>query len=212
MFEIEYKGGNSVIITTKEKQLLIDPSVEMYGLKIGKYKNAVQLATDNQFLLSSTDSDMLQFEGPGEYEIGPFSIRGIGAKRHTDGDTTEQKSTIYHIDIAEVRLGVIGNVDHQLSEDQLELVGVVDILILPVGGGGYTLDATDAARIVREIEPRVVIPVHYAEAGVNYPVPQESVEVFVKELGAAVEVMPKLKVKSTANIPQVLTVYQLERS
>lgn len=212
MFDIEYKGGNSVIITTKEKQLLIDPNVESYGLKVGKYKNAVQLATDSQFLLPSAEGDLLQLEGPGEYEVGPFSVQAIAAKRHTDGDTAEQNSTIYHVDIGDMRLGVIGNVDHQLSEEQLELIGVVDILILPVGGGGYTLDATDAARIVREIEPRVVIPVHYADTGVNYPVPQESVDIFVKELGAALETTPKLKLKSSANIPQVLTIYQLERS
>lgn len=211
MFDVEYKGGNSVVITTKEKQLLIDPNITLYGLKIGKYKNVVQLATDKQFSLS-TGEDEVAFEGPGEYEVGPFSIRGVAAKRHTDGDTDEMNSTIYHIDIGEVRIGVIGNVHFELSEDQLESIGVVDILVIPVGGGGYTIDALNAANIVRQVEPRIVIPVHYADPAIPYPVSQEPVELFTKELGAPVEVLSKLKVKALANLPQNLTVYHLERS
>lgn len=211
MFDIEYKGGNSVVITTKDRQLLIDPNVGLYGLKVGKYKNAVQIATDKQFLIPLEDGQQ-RFEGPGEYEVGAFSIQGIAAKRHTDDDTSEKQATIYHIDIGEIRIGVIGNVAYDLSEEQLELIGVIDILILPVGGGGYTLDAVNAAQIVRSIEPRIVIPVHYADTAMTYPVPQEPLEEFVKELGAPVETFSKLKLKSSANIPQALTVYHIERS
>jgi Zn-dependent hydrolase of the beta-lactamase fold-like protein len=94
----------------------------------------------------------------------------------------------------------------------MEGIGVVDVLLLPVGGGGYTLDATSASSLVRNIEPKVVIPVHYAEAGISYEVPQDTLDVFIKELGAPVEQLPKLKIKSASSLPQTLTVMELSRS
>jgi L-ascorbate metabolism protein UlaG (beta-lactamase superfamily) len=107
----------------------------------------------------------------------------------------------------------LGNVAPKVSEDQLEEIGVIDILIIPVGGNGYTLDATSAATIVRQVEPKVIIPVHYADEGLKYEVSQDNVDVFIKELAAPVEEGgTKYKVKSSSAIPQVLTVVTVARS
>jgi L-ascorbate metabolism protein UlaG (beta-lactamase superfamily) len=119
---------------------------------------------------------------------------------------------MYRVEIGDVRLAVLGNIESKLTEDQLESLGVIDLLILPVGGGGYTLDATSAAAIVRQIGPKAVIPVHYADSALQYEVPQDTLEVFTKELAAPVETVSKYKVKSAASIPQVLTVIELTRS
>ena len=110
-----------------------------------------------------------------------------------------------------IRIGLIGNIKNDLDDDQLEAIGVVDVLILPVGGGGYTLDATSASSIVRQVEPKVVIPIHYAEPGVHYEVPQDTLDTFTKELGAPVEPVDKFKVKSVASLPLTLTVMPLKR-
>ena len=83
----------------------------------------------------------------------------------------------------------------KLSDEQLEAMGVVDILILPIGGGGYTLDAVDAAKVIRIIEPKIVIPTHYADKSLQYEVPQDELQLFIDELGAPVETVPKYKVK-----------------
>ena len=98
------------------------------------------------------------------------------------------------------------------SEDQLESIGVVDIIVIPVGGNGYTLDATAAAHLVRQIDAKVVIPVHYADSGLKYEVPQDDFEVFHKELGGEVESVDKLKVKTVGTLPTILTLYKLARS
>ncbi len=211
MLDVEYKGGNSVLITTKEKQLLLDPNVELIGLKRSKVTNAVFLATEERFMLPKSE-DIVQLEGPGEYEVGPFAIRGAAAQRHIDTDKDAKKSTVYHIDVNGIRLAVIGNVDPKLTEEQLEAIGVTDVLILPVGGNGYTLDAKSAARIVAQVEPKIVVPVHYADDAVSYEVSQDSVDAFVSELGAPVEHDSKLKLKATASLPAALTVYVLSRS
>lgn len=89
---------------------------------------------------------------------------------------------------------------------------MIDILIVPVGGSGYTLDATSAVALVRTISPKIVVPIHYADSGISYEVPQDSAEVFVKEMGAPVENVSKLKVKNDSSLPTVLTTYILSRT
>lgn len=211
MFELEYKGGNSLVIASKKTVLTVDPKASLIGLKDLKVKDTVELATEARFCVESPDAAII-IEGPGEYEVGDFTIQGIAATRHIDTPEQEKLSTMYRIESGDVRTALIGNIDPKLSEEQLEAIGVVDVLVLPVGGGGYTLDATSAAAIVRQIEPKVVIPVHYAAAGVAYEVPQDTLEVFVKELGAPVEQVGKAKIKAASALPAVMTVWEVARS
>lgn len=211
MFDIEYKGGNTIVVTSKKVALMIDPRLSLVGLKDIKTKDEVELATESRFRVENSDARII-IDSPGEYEVGDFTIRGVAAERHIDTPDQEKLSTIYRIECGDVRMAVVGNVAPKLSEEQLETIGVIDILLIPVGGGGYTLDATSAASIVRSIEPKLIVPVHYADAGLTYEVPQESVDVFIKELGAPVEQVSKLKIKSAATLPQVMTVQVLSRS
>jgi len=211
MFELEYKGGNTVVIATKKASLVTDPRQSVVGLKDLVVKNAIELATEARFALDS-ETARLSLEGPGDYEVADFSIRGIAAQRHLDAETDELVATIYRIEIGEVRLALIGNIFGKLSEEQLETLGVVDIVIIPVGGGGYTLDGTAAAALVRLIGPKVVIPVHYADKALKYEVPQDELATFIGELGAPVETVPKYKVKSMATLPPTLTLIEVTRS
>jgi L-ascorbate metabolism protein UlaG (beta-lactamase superfamily) len=209
MFDIEYKGANGLVIATKNATAVIDPKLSLVGLKDLKTENAVEIVTEARFLI---DGAKLAVEGPGEYEIGDFSIRGIGAVRHLDTEATEPLATIYRIEVNDVRIALLGNITPKLDEEQLESLGVVDMLIVPVGGGGYTLDATSAATLVRQIDPKVVIPVHYADSAVKYEVPQDTLETFTKELGAPVETVAKYKVKAASSLPLTLTVVEVTRS
>lgn len=211
MFDIEYKGGNTVVIATKKATLVIDPKQSVVGLKDLAVKDAVQLATEERFIVPD-GAYQLVLEGPGEYEVSDFSIRGIPAVRHIDTDDSLPVSTVYRIEVGGVTIAVIGNIAPKLSEDQLESIGVVDMVIIPVGGGGYTLDATSAASLVRNIDPKVVIPVHYADAALKYEVPQGDLETFTKELGAPIEETAKYKIKSIATVPEVLTTVVVTRS
>ncbi len=211
MFDIEYKGGNGVVISTKKLNAVIDPKLSLVGLKDLSVKDALEIGTEARFVTGSKDVQ-LAIEGPGDYELGPFSIKGVAATRHLDTEADEKISTIYRIEVGEVRIALIGNIAPKLDEDQLEALGVVDILILPVGGGGYTLDATSAASLVRQIDAKVIIPVHYADSALAYEVPQDTLETFVKELGAPVETTTKYKIKTAATLPTTLTIIEITRS
>ena len=210
MFEVEYKGANSVIISTKKSALVVDPKISVAGLKDVSTKDAVELATEARFSVANDDA-RLNIEGPGEYGVGEFDIKGIAAQRHLDSESDPLISTMYRVEVGEVRVAVIGNIYEKLSDNQLEELGLIDVLIIHVGGNGYTLDATGAANLTRKIDPKVVIPVHFAESGIQYEVSQDSLEIFVKELGAPVEEMPKYKLKQFAALPAALTIVHLTR-
>jgi L-ascorbate metabolism protein UlaG (beta-lactamase superfamily) len=211
VFDVEYKGGNAVVITTKKSKLVVDPKLSGLGLKDVNTKDAVVIATEESLVAGTSDSSLV-IDGPGEYEVGDFSIRGVAARRHIDTENDVNKATVYRVEIGDVRIAVLGNIDYRLNDDQLEEIGLVDIVIVPVGGGGYTLDATNAAALVRKIDCKVAIPVHYADKAVHYEVPQEEVGVFVKEFGGEHEVTPKYKVKSAASVPTSTTVIEITRS
>lgn len=212
MFDIEYKGANAVVFTTKKTRIVFDPKVSLAGGKDVPVADDVEVVTEDRFVVEK-GSPRLLFRGPGEYEVGEVSIKGVPAQRHIDTEEQAKQATIYRVVIGDIRMAVIGNVAPKLDEVQLEELGVVDLVIIPVGGGGYTLDATDASTIVRQIEPRAVVPVHYADSSLRYEVPQEDIEVFVKELGTGIiEPGPKFRVKGDSSIPEQLTIVQVARS
>lgn len=211
MFEIEYKGANSVVITTKKGSIVTDPKLSVVGLKDITIKDDVELATEARFATNSENA-RLSIEGPGEYGVADFDITGIAAQRHLDSQLDPQLSTMYRVEVNDLRIAILGNIYEKLSDEQLEELGVIDILVIPVGGNGYTLDATGAAGLVSKIDPKVVIPVHYADSGLKYEVPQDPLETFVKELGAPVEQTAKYKIKLGGALPAVLTAVELQRS
>lgn len=206
--EIEYKGANCVVITTKKATLAIDPKLSSFGLKDITPKEAIVLSTQADFGLKS---DVVTIDRPGEYEVSNITVVGVPAKRVIDHEDVQQ-ATMYRIATSDVSLAVIGHVVTPLTEEQLEALGVVDVVIIPVGGNGYTLDAHQAVATVRQLDPKVVIPTFYEDKGVKYEVPPMPLEAFLKELGAEQhETMPKWKVKNGV-IPDTLQVVELTRT
>jgi len=211
MFDIEYRGGNTVVITTKKATIVVDPKLSVVGLKDLVVKDAIELSTEARFAVNGQDARLV-IEGPGEYGVADFDIKGIPAQRHLDAEGQALLSTMYRIEVGDVRIGVIGNIYEKLSEDQLEELGILDILIIPIGGNGYTLDSTGAVNLVGKIDPKVVIPVHYEDKALKYEVVQDGLQQFVSELGAPLETVSKYKVKSISSIPATLTVVEVTRS
>lgn len=206
--DIEYKGANCVVITTKKTSVVIDPKLSALGLKDVLPKNAVVIATQPDLLVSGEDAVVV--DRPGEYEVRDISIVGSAAERMIDHDKS-LNATIYRVTVGDVRFAVVGHVAAPLTEEQLEALGVVDVAVVPVGGSGYTLDAHQAVSVVRQLDPKVVIPTHFADKAISYEVPQMELEPFLKELGAPQhEKTAKWKLKGP--LPEILTVIELERT
>lgn len=208
--DMEFKGGNCVIINAKKTTIAVDPKLSNIGLKDQGEKANVQLLTQPQFAAPHTEEAII-IDGPGEYEVENISIKGVAAQAHLDAKADLMTATIYRIDVGELSVAIVGHIHPNLTEDQLELLGVVDVLVVPVGGNGYTLDATGAVQVVRAIDPKIVVPTHYAEQGVSYEIPQGQLEVFVKELGAPQEEVSKLKLKA-GTLGDSLTIQVVKRT
>ena len=206
--DIEYKGANCVVLTVKKSAIVIDPKLSLVGLKDSLPKNAVVIATQPDLLVSSEDSVVV--DRPGEYEVRDVSVTGVAAERMVDHDK-RLNSTIYRLVAGDVRIAVVGHAAVPLTEEQLEVLGVVDVAIIPVGGNGYTSDAHQAVGVIRQIDPKIVIPTHYADAALTYEVPQMDLEPFLKELNAP-QHEKMAKWKSKGGISDVLTVVELERT
>lgn len=191
--DFQYFGANCVRISNKKVSIVLDDNAAQHGLK--------PIATHDDILVFTHGKDHTQdakfiIEGPGEYEIAEVSVRGIPAQAHIDADGLN--ATIYSIHVNNFAIAALGHIYPSLSDEQLEALGVIDVLIVPVGGNGYTLDATGAAKIIKSIEPKVVIPTHYSEDGVTYEVPQAELTNFLTEMGATeAEHVDTLKLKES---------------
>lgn len=206
--EISFLGANCVRITGKNIAVLVDPHKGMPELK---QKNEATLLTQIVDAPSVASAGMV-IDGPGEYEIAGTMVTGVAAQLHIDDPASKAKNgTIYSLDVDDITIAVLGNIAPELSDDQVEAMGQVDVLTIPVGGHGLTLDATSAAKIISQLEPKYVIPTHYDDGKSKYEVPQDKLEVFLKEIGSSPEPVAKLKVTGK-DLPLETTVVVLERS
>ena len=147
--------------------------------------------------------------GPGEYEISDISIIGISSFHDDKKGALRGKNTMYVFEVDGVRIAHLGDLGHKLKNKELETLGDIDVLMIPVGGV-YTIDAKTAAEIVRDIEPRIIIPMHYFLEGMERHVFEklERVDVFLSEVGLPNEKMDKLTLKGQILEDQRIVVLQ----
>jgi len=120
-------------------------------------------------------------EGPGEYEIKSIYIEGIPTVCDEKHCSKPIQTTIYTIEAEELRLCHLGDTNQkELTEEQLEKIGDIDILMIPIGGN-LTIDAASASKIISQIEPKIVIPMHYQVPKLKMKL--DGVERFLKVMG-----------------------------
>ena len=146
-------------------------------------------------------------DGPGEYEIGGVLIVGIATFHDGEGGRERGKNTVYLMEIDEISVCHLGDLGHVLTPGQVEEIDNVDVLLLPVGGVS-TINASVAAQVVRQLEPKAVIPMHYKTPALNWEL--EPVERFLKEIGAKeVNSQPKLSL-TKSSLPASTQVFLLD--
>lgn len=178
--QIEYFGGNCVRVVTKKVTITIDDNLDQLGQKTITKPDNISVVTNKEIIKSDPLSQFV-IERPGEFEISDISIQGIAVRAHMD-EPNQKKATIVRLVIDDIKVAVAGHIDSDLSEDQLELLGIVDVLIIPVGGNGYTLDGVGALKVIKKIDPKIVIPTHYEDKQLKYEVPQAPLEEALKGL------------------------------
>lgn len=206
--EVTFLGMNCVRLTGKDIALLCDPYAKSAGLPEIKSTNDATLLSQPGMEVPAKSGMVL--DSPGEYEIKGSMITGVPAKLHIDAEEEKPAATVYSIMIEGLRIGYLGNIAAKLSNEQVEALAQVDVLIIPVGGHGLTLDAQAAGAIISQLEPKYVVPTHYDDGTTKYEVPQDKLDVFLKEVGATPEPQAKLRV-TTKDLPLETTVTVLPR-
>lgn len=154
--DITYLGAGSVKLSGKNLNVISDP------VSAGK-ADVVTLSGPAEDGVWPVLAGAMNIEGPGEYEVKGAMITGVPARLHVDEEG--HRGTVYSVLIDGVNVVITGNISGKLDEDQIENLGQVDVLVVPVGGKGLTLDAEGAAAVVAQLEPGYVVPVHYDEIG-----------------------------------------------
>ena len=139
---------------------------------------------------------------PGEYEVGGISVFGERVYHDASQGSERGENTVFTILLDDVRVCHLGDLGHALTETLIEKIGVVDVLFVPVGGTNV-LDATQAAAVISQLEPRIVIPMHYQLPGLKLKSGKkyDTIDKFQKEMGAGTEEVLKLKV-TKKDLPQ----------
>lgn len=188
--DITYLGAGSVKLAGRNINVVCDPSVSS-NVKADVVTWSATLPEGEGEVYREIPGATL-IDGPGEYEVKGAMITGVPTRLHTD--ESGRRGTAYSIVVDGVNVVVVGNVAGKLDADEIENLGQVDVLVVPVGGGGLTLDAEGAAAVVAQLEPSYVVPVHYDDDVTTYAVPQAKVDLFLKEMGVNPEPESKLRV------------------
>lgn len=196
---ITWFGQSCFKIQDKDVTLITDPYGRDSGFKLPRLTaDIVTVSHDHldhnniEEVKGTSSGTPFTITSPGEYEVKGVFVYGIPL-RHDKNDGQDQELNIaYRIEMENISIAHLGNISHNLTEDQVSKLDGVDILLVPVGGK-YTVGAHEAAEIVNKIEPRIVIPMHYKIPGLKVDI--ETVDKFLKETGAGkVEKIPKLKI------------------
>lgn len=177
--------------TTGHVEVLINPYGSIAGLpKLRHQQASIVLVSrsEKEYYDSSThDQKAFIIQTPGEYEVQGILIN---AREVTSGGASV---ILYRLDVGNLSFGYLGGISSAVNGETVEHVEGVDILALPVGARGV-LTAKDAVRMVSELEPRIVIPIEYRSS--RYPTSRETVEPFLREMGAKGK-SPESKLKIT---------------
>lgn len=194
-FQISVSNGKD-----HSADVVIDPFDEKIGLKVPNFSADILLVSHGHYdhnNVRAVKGEPFLIQNPGEYEVKGVFVQGIDSY-HDDSEGKQRgKNTIYTIEAEDMRFCHLGDFGQkQLTDEQLEKIGKVDILMIPVGGT-FTIDGHEAAKVIGQIEPKIIVPMHYALPKLKVEV--DGVEKFLKAMGKnSVAPTDKLTIKSSA--------------
>lgn len=192
---IKWLGHASFIIEIAGKKLITDPFDSNLGYPV--YDQNVDIVTVSHEHWDHNAADILKgdpivIREPGVFELGEVTIKGIESFHDKNSGNDRGENTIYKISTENIDLVHLGDLGHLLNQQQIDLIGNTDILLLPVGGT-FTIDADEAFAIVKQLHPRVVIPMHFNTPHLSFDL--APVEAFTAKFDKTVK-LPFLEITS----------------
>lgn len=167
MPDVQYLGHSCFRLRGRDGIVLTDPYDRSVGLDIGRpTAHIVTVSHDhpdhtNTAAVKPARERVFVIDGAGEYEVGGILITGVRTYHDKHKGAERGKNTVYVIHLDDVVFCHLGDLGHELSAQQLDEIGNVDVLFVPVGGD-ETIGPAEAVSVISQIEPRIVVPMHYA--------------------------------------------------
>ncbi|MBI2610191.1 MBL fold metallo-hydrolase [Candidatus Giovannonibacteria bacterium] len=185
---ITYYGASCFKVQSGDLTIAFDPPSKGSDLKPPRFECHVVLSSHDhplhnglKELPGKKGEDPFFISGPGEYEYGGLQITAIQSFHDNTSGKKLGTNTIYVVEMENIRLCHLGDLGQgELEAESIEVIGKSDVLFVPVGGKDV-IDAETAAKIITQLEPRVVIPMHYAI--LKTALKGARVDEFLKELG-----------------------------
>ncbi|MFH1427695.1 MAG: MBL fold metallo-hydrolase [Patescibacteria group bacterium] len=181
--------------------VVTDPFDKSIGLKPPSFEADIVTVSHDHFdhnNIKSLRGNPYVVKGAGEYDIHGVLVEGVESYHDSKNGAEKGKNIMCRIEVDDISIVHLGDLGHILDNKQLERLAGADILLIPVGGV-YTIDSKKAVEVVSQIEPRIVIPMHYKVKGLKVDI--ETADKFIKELGIKPTMEEKLKI-SKKDLPQ----------
>ena len=207
--EITWYGRACFRLKGREATVITDPCPPSTGFVAGKHD--VDLLT-----LSHTDTDHaytrsitagLTLTRPGEYEFHDLLVNGIRTYHDAVGGQERGENVVFSFEVDGVHIAHLGDLGHLLSEEQLTELGPIDVLLVPAGGV-YTVTPAEAAEVVAQLSPKIVIPMHYAVDGGSTDL--QGPEKFLQEMAVEEPIRQPKAVVTASSLPEETQVILLD--
>ncbi|MDP3880929.1 MAG: MBL fold metallo-hydrolase [bacterium] len=192
---IQWYGEGCFKISAGPLTIMTDPNEKESGLAKPKFKADIIVKTKlnppapNKGIERDESEETHEILGPGDYEVKGVPITGWALKNSSSNGTLK---TVYKLRFDDMSLGFLGEISNFADPSIIEEIGDIDILFVPAGNGGL-LETKEAAKIVRQIEPRLLIPTHFKVKDLKRKA--DGPEAFLKELGMSAQAQDKLTIK-----------------
>lgn len=207
--EIIWYGHSCFRLRGREAVIVTDPYDRSIGLTLPRVvANIVTVShrDPHHSHVAAVAGQPHVIDGPGEYEVAATFITGVATYRDREKGRRLGKNTAYLMEIDDLVVCHLGDLGHLLAPDQIEALKDPDVLLVPVGGQ-CTLSGEEAAEVVSQLEPRIVVPMHYAIDRLK--VQLDPVDRFCKEMAVDIlETQTRLSVSKTS-LPEQTTVVLL---
>ena len=183
MAEIKWFGHGCFRLRAREATVLMDPVGRATGYTLPKQKADIVTVSHphpGHNALGQVQEGYFLIDGPGEYEVSDVFVTGIRTYHDSERGKLRGFNTVYLLELEDLRICHLGDLGHQLTDEQTEQLDEVDVLLVPVGGGS-ALDSVGANEVIGQIEPKIVVPMHYRTATGDQGL--EDLDRFCKALG-----------------------------
>lgn len=189
-FKFQDKAGSDGVT------VITDPYSKEIGLKLPiQEADLVTISHnhDDHNNLAGIKGNPFVIDCSGEYDVKGIFVEGVDSYHDQAKGAERGGNIIYRLEVDDISVVHLGDLGHVLDDVQLEKLVGTDILLIPVGGH-FTLDAKKAVEVISQIEPRIVIPMHYSHPDLKFSHELDDLEKFVKELGLKPTYEEKLKI------------------